>query len=237
MFKKLCKQEKVLKNYSKFHDTEVGLTKDRLAPVQNSRILISGSTGSGKTVLALNLILEYLPWTRLYVYCKDPSEAKYSFLQQVLEKVKNKDKGKQDFFWFYSASEDIVSVDELDKKEINLIVFDDYVLCKEAIPRVTDLFIRGRKKNCTILYLTQSYFNTPKIIRLQCNYNIFFKVQDDRELSHIYQNHTMSLDRKTFINIFKLATNDPYSFLMLDHQTSNPEESIRKNLDLGYVRS
>ena len=238
MFKKLCKQDKVLKNYSNFLDVKVGIAKDELAPVQNSRVLIAGNTGCGKTVLALNLILEYLPWTRLYIYCKDPFEKKYQFLQQVLERVKQKDKinGGKDFFWFHNAAEDIINVDALDKNEINLVVFDDFLADREAVPKITDLFIRGRKKNCTILYLTQSYFNTPKVIRLQCNYNIFFKVPDDREINSIFCNHTMSLDRKTFTQIFKEATKEPHSFLMLDHLTQDESKQIRKNLDQGYVK-
>ena len=33
---------------------------------------------------------------------------------------------------------------------------------------VTELFIRGRKLNISLVFITQSYFDVPKNIRLNC---------------------------------------------------------------------
>jgi hypothetical protein len=66
---------------------------------------------------------------------------------------------------FSSSKDDIVNVDDLDKEYQNLIMFDDFVT--EADQHlIIDLFIRSRKKNCSLIYLTQSYFSTPKDIQL-----------------------------------------------------------------------
>ena len=48
------------------------------------------------------------------------------------------------------------------KKRKVLIVFDDMIA--DAI--VTELFIRGRKTNISIVFIMQSYFKVPKDVRL-----------------------------------------------------------------------
>jgi hypothetical protein len=70
---------------------------------------------------------------------------------------------------FSSNKSDIVQVDNLDKEYQNLIIFDGFVTEKDE-DLIIDLFIRGRKKNASVIYLTQSYFSTPKDIRLECSY-------------------------------------------------------------------
>lgn len=236
MFKKLCKEDKPLKNYNSLKNIPL-YQKDPLAPIHPSRILITGKTGCGKTLTAFNLIFDYLPWTKLYINCKDPNENRYIFLKEVLDQVFEKEKGKigKEFYHFNSSAEDIIGVDQLDRNEINLIIFDDFICDKSAMQKITELFIRGRKKNASILFLSQSFFDTPKTIRLQCNYYIFFKYSDDRELNNIYQNLSMGLERKQFITLFKEATKEPLSFLMLDMETFQPELRLRKNFDRGYV--
>ena len=234
MFTKLRKP-KPLKNYS---NTEVSFNpcRDELAPKTPCRILITGATGCGKTNLLFNLIFDYLCWDRLYINCRDPSESKYTLLHNILSKVQQKEKS-EDFYWFNSTSEGVVDVDDIDKRFKNVIVFDDFVSERAAIDKINALFLRGRKKNATIIYLSQSYFATPKIVRLQCNYQMFFAIKDDREVRNIFQTNSMGLNKDTFLKVFRDATSEPYSFLMLDLHTDEENLRIRKNLDYGYKPS
>ena len=129
---------------------------------------------------------------------------------------------------FSSSKDDIVNVDDLDKDYQNLVIFDDFVT--EADQHlIEDLFIRGRKKNCSLIYLTQSYFSTPKDIRLQCNYFVFYSISNERELSDIQRDHCLDIDKKTFKAYFKEATSEPYNFFLIDKKTK--ELRYRKNLD------
>ena len=54
------------------------------------------------------------------------------------------------------------------KKRKILIVFDDIIadmLSNEKLnPIVTELFIRGRNLNISLVFITQSYFTVPKIL-------------------------------------------------------------------------
>ena len=60
------------------------------------------------------------------------------------------------------------------KKRKILIVFDDMIADminnKKLNPVVTELFIRGRKVNISIVFITQSYFKVPKDVRLNSTY-------------------------------------------------------------------
>jgi hypothetical protein len=148
-------------------------------------------------------------------------------LQEACEKVKSLD----DDFEYVFDNENIISVDDLDESEHNLIVFDDFVTDKPNFDKISELFIRGRKKNATLIFLTQSYFDTPKIIRLQCNYFCFWKLNDDRERSEIWKNHNFGLKKNEFVQIFEEATRDPFSFLFFDTIHKNSSYRIRKNLN------
>ena len=231
MFQKLAK--KPVRNYNTLTHLDFKSQKDQFCPVQPSRILICGGSGKGKTNLLLSLLFECLQFTRIYLNVKDPTESKYKLLQSVLDGVQAKT--REDVYWINTSSEGIVSVDDLDSKHTNIIIFDDFVTDKLAHSKISDLFIRGRKKNATIIYLSQSYFHTPKLIRLQCCYKMFFKCFDRREVLNIYQNEGMGLPQQTFVDLFNEATKEPYSFLMLDNVTDNEVLKIRKNLDSGFI--
>jgi hypothetical protein len=69
------------------------------------------------------------------------------------------------FAYFLSDKIHIIKVHQLDKQYQNLIIFDDFVTQKDQ-NLIIDLFIRGRKKNTSVIYLTQTYFSTLKDIRL-----------------------------------------------------------------------
>ena len=71
------------------------------------------------------------------------------------------------------------------KKRRVLIVFDDMTADMESnknlIPKVTELFLRGRKFNISLVFISQSYFKMPKTIRLNATHFIM-KVPYKREL-------------------------------------------------------
>ena len=161
------------------------------------------------------------------------TESKYQMLQDFFEYVNEiikKNELGEDFevAVFSSSKDDIINVDDLDKEYQNLIIFDDFVT--EADQHlIDDLFIRSRKKNCSLIYLTQSYFSTPKDIRLQCNYFVFYNISNDRELSDIQRDHCLDINKDNFKSYAKGATSEPYNFFLIDKKTKKLR--FRKNLD------
>ena len=95
---------------------------------------------------------------------------------------------------------------------------------------VTELFIRGRKLNASIVFITQSYFKVPKDVRLNSTHFFIKKIRNKRELQQIALNHSSDIDFKDFMKIYKKYTKRPYSFLVND--TSLPSDDslrFRKN--------
>ena len=100
---------------------------------------------------------------------------------------------------------------------------------KKLNPIVTELFIRGRKLNISII--TQSYFKVPKDVRLNSTHFFIMKIPNKRELQEIALNHSSDIDFREFMKICKKCTAEPYSFLVND--TTLPSDNplrFRKNL-------
>ena len=72
------------------------------------------------------------------------------------------------------------------KKRKILIVFDDMIADminnKKLNPVVTESFIRGRKLNVSIVFITQSHFKVPKDVRLNSTHFFIMKIPNKREL-------------------------------------------------------
>ena len=96
---------------------------------------------------------------------------------------------------------------------------------------VTELFIRDRKLNISIVFITQSYFKVPKDVRLNSTHFFIMKIANKRELQKIALNHSSDFDFKDFIKIYRKCTDKPYSFLVNDTALAldNPLR-FRKNL-------
>ena len=79
----------------------------------------------------------------------------------------------------------------------------DIINNKELNPIVTELFIRGRKLNISVVFITQSYFKVPKDIRLNSMHFFIMKIPNKRELQQIDLNHSSDIDFKDFMKIYK----------------------------------
>ena len=138
------------------------------------RILIIGGSGSGKTNALLNLINNQPDIDKIYMYAKDPYEGKYQLLINNTESTGLKHFNDPKAFIEYSNyMQDVYkNIDEynLDKECKILIVFDDMIANvinnKKLNSIVTELFIRGRKFNISLVFIPQSYFKVIKDVRL-----------------------------------------------------------------------
>ena len=96
---------------------------------------------------------------------------------------------------------------------------------------VIKLFIRSRKLNISLVFITQSYFKDPEDIRLNSTDFFIMKIPNKKELQQTALNHTSDIDFKYFIKIYKNCTAKPYSFLLNDATlpSDNPLR-FRKNI-------
>ena len=93
------------------------------------------------------------------------------------------------------------------------------------------MFIRGKKLNISLAFITQSCFKVAKDVRLNSTHFFIMKIPNERELQQIALNHSSDINTKDFINIYKKCTSTPYSFLVNDTTlASNDPLRFRKNL-------
>ena len=101
-----------------------------------------------------------------------------------------------------------------------LIVFDDMIADimtnKKFQSIIKELFIRCRKLNISLVFITQSYFSVPKDVRLNSTHYLIMKINNKRELQNIAINHSAEIDYKDFMKIYRECTRESYSFLTID---------------------
>ena len=205
------------------------------------RILIIRGSGTGKINALLNLIHNQPDIDKIYLYAKDPYEDKYQYLINKRESAALKHfNDPKAFIEYFNDMHDVFkNIDHYnpDKENKILIVFDDMIADminnKKLNSIITELFIRGRKLNISLVFITQSYFKVPKDVRLNTTHFFIMKIPNKRELQQIAISHSSDIDFKDFINIYKKCTDKPYSFLVID--TTLPSNSLlrfRKNLNI-----
>ena len=135
--------------------------------------------------------------------------------------------------------EDIVNYNPKRDKKV-LIVFDDMIADIMTNKRfqaiIKELFIRCRKLNISLVFITQSYFSVRKHVRLNSTHYLIIKINDKRELQNIADNHSTDIDYQDFIKIYGECTREPYNFSIID--TTLPDSSslkFRKSLFDSYV--
>ena len=149
------------------------------------RLLIIGDSGSGKTNVLLNLIEDHIDIDKIYLYVKDPYKAKYQHLINKRESLGINHFDDPKAFIEYSNNMPGVYKNinyyNPDKEYKVLTVFDDMIADmihnKKLDSVVTELFIRGRKLNISLVFITQSYFKIPKDVRLNTTYFLSLKSQ------------------------------------------------------------
>ena len=224
--------------YTKINKKEHNLNWPYI-PDHPCRILIIGGSQSGKTNALLNLINNQPDIDKIYLYAKDSYEDKYQLLINIRQSTRLKHFNDSKVF-IVEYSNDMHDVYENinnynpDKENKTLIVFDDMIadmINKKLNSIVTELFIRGRKLNISLVFITQSYFKVPKDVRLNTTHFFIMKTPNKRELHQIAINHSSDIDTKDFANIYKKCMSTPYSFLVNDTTlaSDNPLR-FRKNL-------
>ena len=213
--------------------------KWRYIPDHPYRILVIGGSGSGKANTLLNLINEQKDIDKIYLYAKYLSKPKYEYLIKNRENAGIKHLNDSKAFVEYSNTmngvyENIDNYNPNRKRKV-LIVFDDMIadimINKRFQSIIEELFIRCRKSNISLVFITQPYFSVPKVVRLNSTHYLIMKINNKRELQNIEISHSADIDYKDFIKMYRECTKEPYNFLAIDTKLpSSNTLRFRKNL-------
>ena len=212
------------------------------------RMLIIGLSGSGKTNTLLHLINNFHPIDKIYLYAKDTDENKYQYLINKREQAGIKNLNDPHAFIEYSNDmndvlDDINNYNKNRDKKV-LIIFNDMIAnimrSEKFKAIVKELFIRCRKLNICIVFITQSHFRTPKDARLNSTHYILMKIGNKKELKSIVEENPGHLDFKDFLKIYNYCTKEPYSFMMIDARPAARvtfKEKFDEPIDLRHLRA
>ena len=183
-------------------------------PKEKFRMLICGNSGSGKANLLYHMLIKpLLYYDEIYLYARNLEQ-----YQKLIQKMRELS-SKLEYEILHMSNDEITPVTEMDYEDNQkLVIFDDYV-CDKNQRQLIDYFIQGRHKNCSVIYLSQSFYKTPKDIRLNCSHYCLYEFPSLRESNRISSELGVSKED------YKAATKKPYSFLYVD----KPRKRIAKN--------
>lgn len=190
------------------------------------RMLIVGSSGSGKTQTLLNLIHNMgNTFNDIYIITKNKQEPLYEYLEDKL--------GKQGL----TVVEGIDNAPDLDKdinkKDQTLIIMDDLVLERNQ-RHLEEFFLRARKQNCSLVYISQSYFAVPQMIRKNLTYLVIKQLANLPDLFRILREYSLGVDKKQLMKIYEDATKDNKQDFLLVDLDAEPKDRFRKNFNDVY---
>ena len=186
------------------------------------RSVVIGSSGSGKTNNLLNIIHKFNnTFNHIYVYTQ-AEEPLYNFLESQIS---------SDLLTIQYDLDFCRKFKEDDYYGQSLIIFDDQVNEKDQ-QCIRELYIRGRKiaGGISLMYLTQSYFTVPKIVRLQCQYVIIIKTYGARDLKLMLSEYALSATKGQLTKMYEDCCNNGKfgSFFLID-LVAPQNKSFRRN--------
>ena len=183
-------------------------------PDDTFRMLICGGSGSGKTNLLYHMLMKPLVFfDQIHLYAKDLEQEKYQNM------IKNFNEISQSVGYdvLVCRNNEIVPVENMENEAQRIVIFDDFVCEKNQKPLI-DYFIRGRHKNCSVIYLSQSFYGTPKDIRLNYSHFCVYEFPSCNERNLI--SRELGVDKEEYIKL----SNQKTVFIPVCRQTKEADK-------------
>jgi ABC-type dipeptide/oligopeptide/nickel transport system ATPase component len=185
------------------------------------RMCIVAPSGSGKTNFLLNLLKVFSKgkgtFVDVHIITANKDEPLYNYLE-----------GEFDGFTIKEGLSSSPKLDSFDKKYNHLIIWDDLVLSKD-IEKLGDYFIRARKLNCSLIFLSQKYTKIPTTIRTNSNYLVLFDLGGSkRETNYILNEWAGDLDKDELRAIYNDAVSKELQPLIITGGKIDKNKKYRK---------
>jgi hypothetical protein len=186
------------------------------------RICVDGPSGSYKTNFLVNLIHLFSCGERgtfqsITIITKNADEPLYKWMTSKCSQIIVKE-----------GLNNTPELDDFDKEVNHLVVWDDLVLSKN-LTAVENYYIRARKLNVSVIFISQSFYKIPKIIRNNCSYLVILKLSGNREVTMILSEFGLGVTKDQLLNIYSYATQEKFSPLVIDME-QEPTKRFRKGL-------
>jgi len=119
-------------------------------------------------------------------------------------------------------------INDLNACKQTLIILDDFITEIKRHPIISEYFVRGRKKGASIMFLSQSFYNTPKIIRQNVNYVVILKLGGTRYINSLSREVSIGLTKEQLLDMYKEATKNKFDVIISNLKKSG-NGRYRKN--------
>ena len=164
-------------------------------------------------------VYNLLYYDKIYLYSKNLEQPKYQGLLGTFAPISR----ECGYDVIEASNDEIMPVSEIDDESQKIVIFDDFVCEKNQKPLI-EYFIRGRHKNCSVIYLSQSYYLTPKDIRLNCSHFTIFDSPSAPETNRMCKE--VNVNKNKFLR----ATAEPYSFAYIDKINKTMRKNFNENI-------
>jgi len=225
-----------------------------IVPKLPIRAMICAPSGSGKTVLLASMCLDIYRgcFNRIFVF--SPScdidqtweEVRKYIDHELMPKTQKDEHKEQTFFSEYdpAALQHIMNTQfkivkyqkdqGITKLFQILIIIDDFADSPEFTRSSTllhQLYIRGRHSAISTITSTQVYKQVSPLIRKNISHIFVFRLRNQADLEGIIEEMSAVYDKKILYQIYKTATDTPFSFLYINLMTQDKSEMFFKNFE------
>jgi len=184
------------------------------------RMCIVAPSGSGKTNFLINLLHLFSSGDKgtfqsIHIITANADEPLYKWIQSKSDQIVIKE-----------GLNNTPKLDTFNKDANHLVVWDDLTLSKD-LTMVCNYYLRARKLNVSCIFLSQSFFRIPKMIRNNCNYMVLLKLSGQREVNIILSEFGLGVTKEQLLAIYNFSTRDKLQPLLIDME-AEPESRFRK---------
>lgn len=186
------------------------------------RGIFVGPSGSMKTNGLLNLLRTVNGFDQIFLIAKQPDQPLYKYLQDVL----------QESLILSDKLDDLPDLSEFDPNISTLVVFDDFLTeSDKTLKEIAKFFVKGRHRGVSVIFISQSYYGTPSLIRKNSDLVFLLKLNTKGDLSRFLKEYQLSdIKIDDLIKIYEQIKKDSQAnFMLFDLNNSDPGYKIRYN--------
>ena len=193
------------------------------------RMCIVAPSGSGKTNFLINLLHLFScgykgTFQTIAIITRNKDEPLYRWITSKCDQITIKE-----------GLTNTPQLDKFDKDYNHLVVWDDLVLSKD-LTMVEQYYIRARKLNCSVIFISQSFFKIPKIIRNNCSYMVLLKLSGNREVNMILSEFGLGITKDELLALYEYATAEKFSPLVIDMEEDSSKRFRKGLLEILAIR-
>lgn len=201
--------------------------------------VVYGKSGAGKTTLVSQFLLNkkyILGFNKVFIYASDLEDDALNEIIQELRtaeaRLSKKFKTEFNILTVGSTLEEIIPVNELDRTETNLVIFDDLIHLSgnKGHEIIESYYVYGRHYQCCNFYITQNFFKLPRNIRCNLNYVVMMKIVSNYDIMGIWKDINAMTYKEFKEKYLQCIRKNKHGYVVIDFNSSIPDNMVRASI-------